>query len=279
MSYSIRNTIILAITALLLASAAGVWLQFYQISPLEDSRDRIEQQKQEISRMQAEVAGYQQLSDAHSRVLNVMENVDVSLFPGQQLPVLYDYVRRADPANIVRNFSFADSTSHGDYGIIRFHVDGTADYRNLRDYIYTLEAAGPIVEITELNLRNSGDSGNLHMVDFRFGAIAYYTRTSGFEELAYAEPVRVRPQPHNPLYPLVHDIRPNEQNLPNAERSSLVAVSRGQIYLRDQSNQVVSLREGDRVYNGYVKQIDFTNKTATFFLNKGGITELIELRL
>lgn len=279
MSYSIRNTIILALAALLLTLGAGIWLQFYQIGPLNESQERIERQKQEISRMQAEVAGYQQISDAHSRVISFMENVDVSLFPGQRLPVLYDYVRRADPANIVRNFSFADSTSYGDYGTIRFHVDGTADYRNLRDYIYTLEAAGPIVEVTELNLRNSGDSENLHMVDFRFGATAYYTRTSAFQELAYAKPVRVRPQPHNPLYPLVHDIRPNEQNLPDAERASLVAVSRGQVYLRDQNNQVISLREGDRVYNGYVKQIDFINKTATFFLNKGGITELIELRL
>lgn len=279
MSYSIRNTIILAVTALLLASAAGLWLQFYQISPLNASQERIEQQKQEISQMQAEVAGYQQLSVAHRQVKYFMEEVDVSLFPGHELPALYEYVRRADPANIVRNFNYADSTSYDDYGIIHFNVDGTADYHELRDFIYTLEAAGPIVEVTELNLRNSGDSQNLNKVDFRFVAEAYYTRTSTPAELAFAEPVRVRPQPRNPFFPLVHDIRPNVNNLPDVEQARLVAVSSDLIYLRDQSSQVVALREGDRVYNGYLKEIKFETKKAVFFLNKGGITEIIELRL
>jgi hypothetical protein len=51
------------------------------------------------------------------------------------------------------------------------------------------------------------------------------------------------------------------------------------IFIVDEGGSVQSLTVGDDVYLGSLQSIDINNKSATFNLNKGGITELVTLEI
>jgi len=278
MSYSLRNTILLLATLILILGIGIPYIYYTVQVPLNENRELNEQQQQQIRSLEQEAARFQETLDMSEELQERIDNYPKSLFPSSRLPRLYDYFRRADRGSVFMNFNFADSTQSGSYGRIRFFVDGLTDYRALRNFVYTLEASSPLVKINELQMRPTSNLENLHEVTFRVGVESVYSRNGRYTELADIDYVNVTPQ-YNPFFPLVHDIRPNEDNLINVESSRLAAISGDTIFIYDQGNNLQRLRLRDRVYNGYLEQISPDEREAVFFLNKGGIVERITLRL
>ena len=68
-------------------------------------------------------------------------------------------------------------------------------------------------------------------------------------------------------------------NLPNVEKSTLLAIMKGRAFISDQSSKLVMLSEGDEVYLGYVSKIMPERRQVLFLLNKGGIIERYILTL
>ena len=83
---------------------------------------------------------------------------------------------------------------------------------------------------------------------------------------------------HNPFYPIIHQLPPNSKDLPDVEKSRLVGISERNIYLVDQNGKVRTLDIGDKVYLGHLESIDTNDKSATFYLNKGGIFDKVTLK-
>ena len=85
---------------------------------------------------------------------------------------------------------------------------------------------------------------------------------------------------YNPFLSLVNpEIPPNVYDLPDVEKSTLLAVMKGRAFISDQHNQLVMLSEGDEVYLGYVSKIMPERRQVLFLLNKGGIVERYMLTL
>ncbi|MCH8556779.1 MAG: hypothetical protein LAT84_03100 [Balneolia bacterium] len=278
MSYSIRNTLLLLTTLVLMLGIGIPYIYYTEQVPLNDNRELNEQQLQQIRTLEQEAARFQETLEMSEEMQQRIDDYPKSLFPSSRLPRLYDYFRRADRGSVFMNFNFADSSQTGSYGRVRFFVDGLTDYRQLRNFVYTLEESSPLVKINELQMRPTSNMENLHEVTFRMGVESVYSRNGRYTELADIDFVNVTRQ-YNPFFPLVHDIRANEENLPDVERSRLAAISGDTIFIYDQGNNLQRLRLRDRVYNGYLERISPEDREAVFFLNKGGIVERITLRL
>jgi len=278
MSYSIRNTLVLALTFFLLAGGCAIWLYYYEYKPLETKEEVIQNQRVQLASLKSDADRFNQVYDAYTTLNHNIDNYPKTLFPDNRLSGLYDYMRKADPEAAFMNFVFTDSTRHGKYGRIRFTIDGATDYRQLRDYIYTIENATPLVKFTSLQIRPSNNRDNLHEVGFRIYAESYYDRTGRNAKLAEAKPIKAGRQ-NNPFFPLVHDVPANEHNRIDVERSRLTAMGQNFIFLIDQNGLLQRLETGNRVHLGHLESISKDQQSATFFLNKGGLVERITLRI
>lgn len=278
MSYSLRNTILLAIVLILFAGGGSAWLYFVEYGKVKEATATVERQKAQMASLEQEVERYQPTFRLNEELNHRLDNYPKSMLPGNRLSALYEYVRRADPGSTFMNFAFTDSTQMGDYGLIRFTVDGAIDYRQLRTFIHSVESAKPLVKFTSLQIRPTNNSENLHEVGFRVTAEAFYDRTGRDIQPVYAETVHSE-YPRNPFFPLVHDIPANTDNLIDVERSRLTAMGSRNIYLIDQHGQLQRLGVRDRVHLGYLESISSDQKSATFFLNKGGLVERVTMRI
>jgi hypothetical protein len=74
-------------------------------------------------------------------------------------------------------------------------------------------------------------------------------------------------------------IPPNVRELVEIERSDLKAVIPGKAFVLDQRNTIMTLREGDEVYLGYITRLDPEGGRLEATLNRGGIIEKVELKI
>ncbi|AXI99777.1 Tfp pilus assembly protein PilO [Cyclonatronum proteinivorum] len=278
MSYSLRNTLLLAATLLLMICIGSLWLYFGSYKELGEIEEKNEVQRAEFLRLNAIAVRFTEVFEQNETLTHRIDHYPKTLFPSHRLPHLYDYLRLADRGSVFMNFTFSDSTAQGNYGRMRFNVDGVADYRQLRDFIYTVEHSSPTVRITDLQLRPTSNQDNLHEVGFRMNLAAFYNRGGRNVIPTYAEQIRGE-LPHNPFFPLIHGVAPNANNLIEPERSRLQAITDQAIFLYDQGNQLRRLQLRERVHLGYLESISAERSEATFLLNKGGIIERVTLRI
>ena len=68
-------------------------------------------------------------------------------------------------------------------------------------------------------------------------------------------------------------------NLPEVERADLKAIVNDKVLIADVEGNIHELKEGDKVYLGYLKRIKPDDNEAHFILNKGGIVEKFSLHI
>jgi hypothetical protein len=67
--------------------------------------------------------------------------------------------------------------------------------------------------------------------------------------------------------------------LPDIQAGQLLALIPDGAFIADASGDTYLLWEGDKVYLGYLTEIDFESNEVHFILNKGGIIEKVKLAL
>ena len=84
----------------------------------------------------------------------------------------------------------------------------------------------------------------------------------------------------NPFYPLIlRDLPAPQPGEIEIERSDLKAVIPGKAFIVDQNQKTRTLEEGDPVYLGYVTRILPDQGKIECLLNKGGVSEKVEISI
>jgi hypothetical protein len=173
-------------------------------------------------------------------------------------------------------------------GYVRYHLAGMGPFHSLARMLQYLEHGPRLMKVRNVDIRE------VHKVDDKLGAIVH-TVQFDVDLLAYfstqapfADSCAVLPLPqttfaaitYNPFQSLVNpEIPPNVYDLPDVEKSTLLAVMKGRAFISDQHGQLVMINEGDEVYLGYVSKIMPERRQVLFLLNKGGIIERFMLTL
>ena len=278
MNYGLRNSLLLGGTLLFILISSSIWIYYFEFKSLVELENELITQESQLANLQADVARYEESFNLNEDLRNRIESFPKIMFPNSRLSTLYAYMNQADRGSVFLNYSFADSSNFNDYGRTRFTIDAVSNFSQLRDYIHTIENGPYVVKITSLQLRPTNNAADFNEVGFRMTAEAYYDRTRS--TVGVRTPQRITSAPErNPFFPLVRDIPTNETDMADAERSRLTALSPSAIYIIDQRGDLIRLEVGDRVHLGFLEAISVENQSATFFLNKGGLTERITLRL
>ena len=284
MSYAVRNTIILLVTLFLIIGAGFGYAKFYQDGKIIALQDEFNRKQQDLNSKQNINNDFAELNERYQTALRIINNYDKSLFQSNQPDDVYDFITEvnADGGNqIYFDFVYSDSTPNTQYGTINSSISGFGDYAALVSFINKIENSQLLNKINDVTISPGRSDDEDNVVNFSFAMESYYQKTQIFDstntEYRIIENNEI--STYNPLYPLIQNsLPPNTEGLINAESSKIIGMTANRIFLNS-GGKIISLKVGDRVYLGYLSNIDFENKTATFNLNKGGIQEVVTLEV
>lgn len=281
MSYALRNTLILlAVLGVLLFGGWG-YLHFVQTKEIASLEKQLTEKKHKLRDDQNVADRYESVLRQYAIMQTRLKDFDKVLFPKLDASDVYAYldkVSRGD-AYLNINFTLEDSVNHKKYGYIKTNLVGDGTYRNLYNLIYVLEHSRAINKVQNLVVNPVNQLDKYSQVNYSFELESFYDRGHPGEpaSLTLVNPnLRVK---RNPFYPLIRSIEPNDNNLPNVEQSKLIAVGSGFAFMLDQDGKIDKLQVGDKVYLGTLNSVDISKRTATFFLNKGGIFDKVTLKV
>lgn len=281
MSYAIRNTIILLVVLSLITGGGYAFFEFVQKPQIDSLNQEITQLDAELRSLSETASLLPSVREQYEESKAFIDNFEKTLFDNNNPDETFRFlsiINSTDPLEF--DFVFDDSTRADQYGILQSQIDGQGSYRSVLNFISRIENSEPVQKVSEIVITPVNEIGSYNNVNFNFTLQSYYDRqnvlstrqTPGISGL-------VQLHRQNPFYPLIRDVEPNEDNLVNVEQSSLVGIGRNKVYLLNQDGRVETLNQNDRVYLGRLQSLDMTAGEAVFQLNKGGIIELITLKV
>ncbi len=283
MTYALRNTLLLLLFFVIIAGGGASYIYFVQKSAIEELEESLAEKEAEYEQLSAIAETYPVMLDGVERAESFIENYNKTLFPTNDPDQIYKFLAELNMVwpRVEFNYVFNDSTNMDQYGIVTSSLSGMGSYRAIYNFVNRIENSRPVQKVNNLQVSPINQIGEYGNANFTFQVHSYYDRTNQFEttEEDLLASIRDPEMFHNPFFPLIRDIEPNEDNLTDVENSRLIGVSSSRIFLRNQEGQLVNLTPNAEVYLGRLQAIDVQRGSAMFRLNKGGIIEEVTLEV
>lgn len=287
MSSKLKNTIIILVILILIILFGGLFNYVFLKGKITDRENKIKELKlyqldtealtQQLNFLRKRVA--QLDSILSNRQYNVPYNLSQSNF--------YDFINQVSysfsPYSYV-NIEYEQTEQGNPLSIYRYTLSGAAEFNDLNRLIYAIEESKMLKKISAVELNNNvkvDEKGIPHyLVTFKFKVAVYFSNDDRFYVKDFVEN-RLEPNPvYDIFYPLIqNEIPPNTEGLLDVQTAKLLALIPDGAFLSDAQGNTFLLWEGDKVYLGYLTNIDYDKDEVSFVLNKGGIIETITLKL
>lgn len=165
-----------------------------------------------------------------------------------------------------------------------YKVTGYGTYNDMYQLVYAIEQSKELKKILNIALSNyvvsNDDEDPDFLVNFTLNVGTYFADNDRFASAEYVENNLRASRLYDIFYPLIRtQIPPNFDALLDVQGARLLALVPEGAFLADLKGESYLLMEGDKVYLGYLTQIDRQRNKVKFVLNKGGIVESIEIPL
>ncbi len=290
MPYALRNSIVLAVLLVLFTGAGGGYIFFYQDDKIEEltaERKKIQEKLGDIGDL------YNRLADMQIKVQRLDESwvkrpkvIPSSEVASRTNVYLNEILTMSDELDL--NVLTHEKVDQDGCGYVRYHLAGQGSFHSFARLLQFIEHGPRLMKLKNVDVRevhqiNENTGGITHTVQFDADLLAYFSDQPPFADSASVQPLTettFKPITYDPFRSLVvPEIPPNVYDLPDAEKSTLLAVMKDRAFISDQHGQLVMLNEGDEVYLGYVSKIMPERRQVLFLLNKGGIIERYMLTL
>lgn len=281
MSYGLRNSLILLVVLALFIAGGWGYISYFQVPEIEELEKNVSEQTTELQEKQQIANQYETVLEQFENARFYINNFDKVLYKDSNEDNVFDYLNNLNSGSSYTDFafSFSDSTSQGQYGIIEMNISGSGYYRYFINFLRQLEYSQPLNKISQVTVNPINNLEEYGKVDYRYTLTSYYDRQNLLEPKEFEISENIYSSLYNPFYPLIRNIKPNEDNLTNIEQSSLLALSSEKAFILDQNGVLQKIKVGGEVYLGTLKTVNLNEGTAKFELNKGGIIELITLEV
>lgn len=282
MKYSIRNTLILLLTLIIMVGGGWLYIHNHFDSQIIEVNQQLSQKQNELREVQNYASNFSSSQANYNDAIYLRVNHPKELFPNHSSSALYNYLQKLNQnvSFTQLNYTFSDSIKNEDHGIINAEIQGQGNYENLANFLYRIEYSRPLIKIRSVQLTSITEADKFDSVNFEIILSAYYRRgnwTSYRANLQTSSPLG--DILHNPYYPLIRPVPPNTDNLPDVDNSRLIALTSNTAHIIDQTGVLKRLSVGDRVYLGSLQSINMRRKEAIFQLNRGGIADQVVLTL
>ena len=117
-----------------------------------------------------------------------------------------------------------------------------------------------------------------YLVGYDMSVSVYFSNEDRFASIGFQENNIVPKRIYDIFYPLIRkEIPPNTDNLLDVQAAQLLALLPEGAFLSGATDSTYVVNKGDKVYLGYVTDVDYKKNQVTFILNKGGIIEKVSL--
>lgn len=182
------------------------------------------------------------------------------------------------------NIEYKDIEQSQHYKYYKYRLFGTAFYNDVYTMIYAIEQSKELKKVLSCSFDNfvqvNEEGIPQYFVTYNIECAVYYSDNDRYASSVSKEN-RLTPNAiYDIFYPLIrNEIPPNIDALLDVQSAQLLALIPEGAFLVDSKGTTYLLWEGDKVYLGYLTEIDFNNNIVHFILNKGGIIEKLTLTL
>ncbi len=182
------------------------------------------------------------------------------------------------------NIEYLEKKPDKNFFYHEYKVSGIGEYSDVYQIIYAIEQSKELKKISNVNLSNyvatDESNGSVYLVQYTLTVGVYFSDNDRFTSKESVENELRATRTYDMFYPLIlTTIPPNADALLDVQGARLLAIIPEGAFLSDMKGESYLLSEGDKVYLGYLTQIDRKNNRAKFILNKGGIIESVEIQL
>lgn len=287
MDRKLKNTIVLVTLLLLIIIAGSVVIFVFQNRNIDQRKKRLndlsinakntgelQEQLNTLKARQAELDSILAL-----RKFNIPVNLSQAEF--------YNFINKISfgfaPESFV-NIEYRDVVLSKEYNYYTYHLSGTAYYNDVYKMVYAIEQSKELKKILSCAFDNfvkvEDDGVPKYFVTYNIECAVYHSDNNRFASSVSKEN-RLTPNPiYDVFYPLIrNEIPPNLDDLLDVQSAQLLALIPEGAFIADSKGTTYLLWEGDKVYLGYLTEIDYDNNIVHFVLNKGGIIEKITLTM
>lgn len=284
MPYLLRNSIVLAILLVIFSGAGGTYVYWHQKKEIK----RIEQERKELHAQLGDVQNlYVRFEELTRQVqtLNDSWKMRPKTIPSLESATnTHDYINQilSLSPELDLNVQTQEKVEQNGCGYIRYHLTGLGSFHSAHRFFQFLEYGPRLMKLTNVDMREVHKLDEkrgeiIHTVQFDTDLLAYYSEQAAFKDpvqLPQLADIKVIDMKTDPFRSLVNpEIPPNVYDLPDVEKSTLLAITKDRAFISDQHGELVMLQEGDEVYLGYVSKIMPERRQVLFILNKGGLLE------
>ena len=290
MDRKIKNTIILIVLLLLIIVVGSVFTFFMQKGEIDSRKKRINElnlNAQNAYSTQELIAQLNTLKRRAAELDSILAlrkfNIPVNLPQSQ----FFNFINKvsfnfAPESNINIEYKTIEQFQH--YKYYKYRLFGTAFYNDVYKMIYAIEQSKELKKILSTSFDNfvkvNEEGIPQYFVTYNIECAVYYSDNDRYASSVSKEN-RLIPNPiYDVFYPLIrNEILPNIDGLLDVQSAQLLAIIPEGAFLVDSKGTTYLLWEGDKVYLGYLTEIDYNSNVVHFVLNKGGIIEKLTLTL
>lgn len=287
MSTKTKNTVIIAVIFVVILLAAGAFDFIYQKNKISEKEQQVKELKQyqyDTKILEVQLAS---LKKKVAQLDSILANRKYAIPVNISQANFFEFVNQVSynfSSDSYVNIEYVDTETFPNYNLYNYNLSGIARYADVYRLIYAIEESKNLKKIVNVelssNVRVTEDAVPVYLVNYKFVAKVYFSNDDRFSFKGGAEnPLDPNPA-YDIFYPLVrNEIPPNSNGLLDVQSAQLLALIPDGAFLSDGSGNTYLLWEGDKVYLGYLTNLDYKNNRVNFVLNKGGIIEDVSLQL
>jgi hypothetical protein len=287
MSGKLKNTIIMVVILVILVLGGGAYNFIYQKAKINDRLKKIKALK--LYQLDTEALNQQyallnkRVAELDSVLANRRYNIPHILSESNFFEFINKVNYNFSPLSYV-NVEYNETETSNNFVVYVYTVNGVAEFNDLVGLIYAIEESKQLKKIETVELSNNikvdADATPHYLITYKFKVKVFFSNDERF----YVKDIKennLSPNPEfNIFYPLVrNEIPPNKEKLLDVQTGELLALIPDGAFFSDASGNTYLLWEGDKVYLGYLTNINYQNNEVNFVLNKGGLIEDVTLKL
>lgn len=287
MNAKLKNTIILLLILILIAIGGGVYSFVVQKGKIDEREKKIEDLMLYQMDTEALIEKLNLLKKRVAELDSILALRKYNIPQALSQSSFYDFVNKISynfSTNSFVNIEYVGMESSQHFSSYTFRLSGTAEFNDLYKLIYGIEQSKELKKITSSSMNNfvkvEEDGMPYYLVSFGLQVAVYFADNDRFAAAEMKENRLIPNNVYDVFYPLIrNEIPPNIDNLLDVQNAQLLALIPDGAFVADAQGNTFLLWEGDRVYLGYLTEIDYEKNIVHFILNKGGIIEKVTLDL
>jgi len=287
MSGKLKNTIIMVIILVLLVLGGGVYNFIYQKAKINDRQKKIKALK--LYQLDTDALNQQfillskRVAELDSVLANRRYNVPHILSQSNFFEFVNKVNYKFSPYSYC-NVEYIEMQTSNNFMVYVYTVNGVAEFNDFVELIYAIEESKQLKKVESVELSNNvkvdADASPHYLITYKFKVRVFFSNDERF----YVKDIKENMLSPNPsydiFYPLIrNEIPPNKEKLLDVQSAQLLAIIPDGAFLSDTSGNTFLLWEGDKVFLGYLTNINYQNNEVYFVLNKGGLIENVTLKL